>query len=271
MATELPADYANLTLLLKSRHLKKDKRVDIFLPPGFQAGTEYSLLVMNDGQDAQALHLRDVLHKAHHHGHLRPFVVAAAHVDSARLNEYGTAGVPDYAGRGNLAGSYTSFVLQELLPLLRERYRLSPLPAHNVFAGFSLGGLSAFDITWQHPQVFGRVGVFSGAFWWRRHSKNDELAMTDRIMHGVVRGSAKKEGLKFWLQAGTEDELEDRNHNGIIDAIEDTLDLIAELAMKGYDVQRDIRYVEIQGGQHNQRTWSQAMPDFLAWAFGKHP
>ncbi len=269
MVVAFPADYADLTLQLKSRHLKKEKRVDIFLPPNFQADTEYSLLVMNDGQDAPALHLKETVQQAHAHGNVRPFILAAAHVDKARLNEYGTAGIPDYAGRGNLAGAYTSFVLQELLPQLRQRYQLSPFAADNVLAGFSLGGLSAFDITWQHPNVFGKVGVFSGAFWWRRHSQNDELAMTDRIMHGVVRGSAKKEGLKFWLEAGTDDEREDRNHNGIIDAIEDTLDLIAELAMKGYDVQRDIRYIEIQGGQHNQHTWGRIMPDFLAWAFGR--
>jgi enterochelin esterase-like enzyme len=72
---------------------------------------------------------------------------------------------------------------------------------------------------------------------------------------------------QFWLQTGTEDEKDDRNHNGIIDSIEDTLDLIAELERKGFRWGRDIRYVEVKGGHHDQATWSAIMPDFLTWAF----
>ena len=74
---------------------------------------------------------------------------------------------------------------------------------------------------------------------------------------------------QFWLQTGTEDEKDDRNNNGVIDSIEDTLDLIAELEKKGFRWGRDIRYVEVKGGHHNQATWSAIMPDFLIWAFGK--
>ena len=66
----------------------------------------------------------------------------------------------------------------------------------------------------------------------------------------------------------------DRNNNGIIDSIDDTTDLIDELVKKGYHRdtdghRRDIRYVEIKGGKHNQDTWSAIMPDFLTWAFSK--
>jgi enterochelin esterase-like enzyme len=265
MLREEPATYAHQTWWLKSRHLRKEKRTDIYLPPQFVATETYPLLLLNDGQDAEALQLKATLHALMSHQQVPPFVLAAVHADQDRLYEYGTAGIPDYANRGNLADAYSCFVLYELLPALRQQYALALEPARNAVAGFSLGGLAAFDLAWNHPQVFGRVGVFSGSFWWRRHGDNDELANTDRIIHGIVRGSAKKEGLRFWFQAGTHDETADRNHNGIIDAIEDTLDLVAELVMKGYDVQRDIRYVEVQNGQHNQHTWGQVLPDFLRW------
>jgi enterochelin esterase-like enzyme len=55
----------------------------------------------------------------------------------------------------------------------------------------------------------------------------------------------------------------------VIDSIEDTLDLIAELEKKGFRWGRDIRYVEVKGGHHDQATWSAIMPDFLIWAFGQ--
>ena len=91
----------------------------------------------------------------------------------------------------------------------------------------------------------------------------------DRIAHSMIKGTATKPELKFWLQTGTQDETADRNKNGIIDSIDDTIDLIKELEAKGYKRPEDIRYVEVVGGSHSTETWAKAMPKFLVWAFGK--
>jgi hypothetical protein len=88
-------------------------------------------------------------------------------------------------------------------------------------------------------------------------------------MHGVIRNTASKPDLKIWLQTGTKDETADRNKNGIIDSIDDTVDLIKELENKGYDRPADIQYLEMVGGAHNVETWAEAMPKFLVWAFGR--
>jgi len=45
--------------------------------------------------------------------------------------------------------------------------------------------------------------------------------------------------------------------------------MIRELAAKGYDPLKDIRYLEIAGGHHDVGTWKQAMPEFLLWGWGK--
>jgi hypothetical protein len=55
----------------------------------------------------------------------------------------------------------------------------------------------------------------------------------------------------------------------VIDSIDDTQDLIAELLRKGYEKGRDIRYLEIAGGRHEVGTWAAAMPEFLSWGWGK--
>ena len=75
--------------------------------------------------------------------------------------------------------------------------------------------------------------------------------------------------MKFWFEAGTNDEKSDRNNNGIIDAIEDTLDLISELKTKGYKKDLDLVYKEVEYGEHNTNTWKMVLPEFLMWAFGK--
>ncbi|MEJ7666534.1 MAG: hypothetical protein WKG07_46960 [Hymenobacter sp.] len=52
-------------------------------------------------------------------------------------------------------------------------------------------------------------------------------------MHSLVAARLARPGQQFWLQAGTHDETNDRNGNGVIDAIDDTLDLLAALAGQG--------------------------------------
>ena len=91
----------------------------------------------------------------------------------------------------------------------------------------------------------------------------------DRIMHTIVKNTVAKPDLKIWLQTGTKDETSDRNKNGIIDSVDDTIDLIQELENKGFSRPQDIGYVEMVGGNHNTETWAKAMPKFLLWAFGR--
>ena len=150
------------------------------------------------------------------------------------------------------------------------RYR-APAFREKAFAGFSLGALSALDIVWEHAQEFSRVGLFSGSFWWRTKDKTDPAynEMTDRIMQRKVREGDYAPWLQFFFECGTEDEMEDRNQNGIIDSIDDTQDLIQELVIKGYDREKDIRYLQIDGGRHEVNTWARAMPEFLLWGWGR--
>lgn len=256
---------------LLSVPLNRAVHLTIILPPHYDAnGPALPLLLLNDGQDIPRLNLSGVLDSLYERQAIRPFVLVAPHANADRIQEYGTAARPDYMKRGSRAAAYTDFVLTELLPYIQKHYRVSPDPTQVAIAGFSLGGLSAFDIGFHHPSRFSRVGVFSGSFWWRMKkftsAYNDD---TDRIMHNLIRESTGQPAVKFWLQTGTNDETSDRNNNGVIDSIDDTLDIIRELEKKGYTQPADIRYVEVDGGEHNQRTWSAVMPDFLTWAFAK--
>jgi enterochelin esterase-like enzyme len=137
------------------------------------------------------------------------------------------------------------------------------------YAGFSLGGLSAMDIVWNHPKEFKLNGVFSGSFWWRDKCQDDvEFDETaHRIMHRQVQEGGYYPWLKFFFEVGTQDETADRNNNGIIDAIDDTIGLIEALKKKGYGYQ-DIKYLELKDGRHDVPTWARSFPDFLKWGWG---
>ena len=257
---------------LYSVPLSRSVRLDIILPPNYhQTTTNYPVLYLNDGQDLPRLRMHEVLDSLYNQAVIKPFVLVAIHTNADRIQEYGTAAQPDYMKRGSKANLYTDFVLTELLPYIQKHYRVQPGPTDAVFAGFSLGGLSAFDIVLHHPERFGSAGVFSGSFWWRSKKFNNAYDdETDRIMHSLVRNGSYNPRQKFWFQTGTLDETSDRNNNGVIDSIDDTLDLINELEKKGYHHDTNaIQYVEVVGGHHNPETWGAVMPDFLQWAFGK--
>lgn len=238
--------------------------IDIYLPPNFyKKKQKLPVLFLNDGQDATALELMNRLNTTFRRSQLVPFlVVGIKAVD--RMHTYGTSTKLDYMGRGSKARAYGHFITQELLPWLQEEYRASEAPQAHTFAGCSLGGLSALDIVWNYPDIFGQAGVFSGSLWWRSKAYDPKYPDANRIMHTQCKKAALRPGLRFWFQTGTLDETEDRNNNGIIDSIDDTKDLIAILRQLGYE---DIEYVEVEGGEHNPQTWGRIFPQFLRWGF----
>nr|WP_307735063.1 alpha/beta hydrolase-fold protein [Chitinophaga nivalis] len=220
------------------------------------AGDPEVLLLMNDGQDLPLL-LSAIPDSVW---------VLGIHAGLQRRQEYGTAGILDYQGQGRLAGQYTRFVIGELLPFLTAQYP-DAVFKRRAFAGCSLGGLSALDIVWRHPEIFQLAAVFSGALWWRSRAldagyRNDR----DRIMHRLIREGSYQPGLQFFFECGTADETADRNHNGIIDSIDDTRDLLAELERKGYEATA-LHYLEIPGGRHDIPTWKTAMEVLLQLPF----
>ncbi|WP_435355053.1 alpha/beta hydrolase [Emticicia sp. SJ17W-69] len=258
-------------LKIHSKFLKRDVIFDVILPPNYEnIPDKLSVLYLNDGQDMTALKIESTLNKLYRSNEIIPFVLVAIHTNENRMKEYGTAAMPDYKQRGNLAQQYNDFIINELYVKIVTNYHVSSQKEDNFFAGFSLGGLSAIDIVWANPDKFSKVGVFSGSFWWRKKAYEDGYDdHNDRIMHVLIRNGVFHEGQKFWFECGTNDEKDDRNGNGVIDSIDDTQDLITELINKGYQNGKDISYYEIKEGEHNQQTWSEAMPIFLKWLFGK--
>ena len=259
---------------LLSSALKRPVTIDLFLPASyFSSGKTFPFLIINDGQDAPLIRLKSILSRLVKKNEMDEIMVVAIHAGD-RMQEYGISSQSDFKKRGSKARLYSQFITEELVPLLVSNFRADPRSQRNAIAGFSLGGLSAFDIGWNHPDLFQRIGVFSGSLWWRSRGYDDGFDETKhRIVHQMVRLSLISEKQlktqKFWFQTGTHDESADRNENGIIDSIDDTLDLISELVKKGYRPYKDVAYCEVRNGKHNQQTWAKAMPEFLKWAFRK--
>lgn len=253
-----------------SKSLNNKRKIEIFLPPGYNTSntsTRYKVLYANDGQDMSSLELKKTLEDLYASQKIEKIIVVAIYATSERTREYGTAGIPNAQGLGNKAAAYNQFVISEVMPYINHTFLTLEGAANTAIMGASLGGLAAFDMAWHQPDLFGKVGVFSGSFWWRTDDTNVTTKQNSRIMHKIVRNSSKRPQLKFWFEAGTQDETSDRDGNGVIDAIQDTTELMDELRLKGYQPGLDMVYVQVKDGKHNQQTWAKVLPDFLKWAF----
>lgn len=256
------------TLVLASEHLSEKFTLEIFYPPAFGVNKEYPLLLLNDGQDAAGIELARILSDVYKYNVAKNAVVVAIHAVD-RMQTYGVASELDYKKRGSKAKAYTHFVIHECLPFILAQTGLKSF-SEQAIAGFSLGGLSAFDIAWHNPQVFSKVMACSASFWWRTKDLKDGYTDKDRIMHAIVRKTKTKPALKIWLQCGTLDEKEDRNNNGVIDSIDDMLDLVSELKQVGFVEREDLVHHEVIGGRHTLETYGMVIPYFLNWAWPKH-
>jgi enterochelin esterase-like enzyme len=227
-----------------------------------------SLLLINDGQDLCKMPFQELLAKVLQGTTLKPLLVVGIHCSEDRIQEYGMIHSVDYKGRGSKASLYRSFILEELIPYLESFQQVDRFD-EIAMAGFSLGGLSAFDLVWNEPGIFSKVGVFSGSFWWRSvdQSHRSYTEAGSRLMHVQVRNGSFQPRLKFFFACGDSDEAEDRNGNGVIDAIDDTIDLMRELLAKGYLEGRDFHYEQLSGGRHDVATWALAFPAFLRWGW----
>ncbi len=241
------------------------REVRVFLPPGGVTPAT-PLLVALDGQNMVAWRLAEAVAGLATKGAPPLPLVVAIPAGADRIEEYGLADTLDYAGRGKKAAEFQRVVLEVVLPAVRARYGLTPDPARTGIMGASLGGLAAFDLAWHHPEAFGFAGIFSGSFWWRSDNATPAAQQASRLVHRMVRATSRPPRLRFWFSVGTREEDGDRDGNGVIDAVQDTTELLTELERRGFRRGTDFAYFEIAGGEHNEATWARVLPGFLEWS-----
>jgi enterochelin esterase-like enzyme len=250
-----------------SRHLQRQVKLTVISTPVPDNKSELNLLLLNDGQDAAQFRVKEIVDSLYKKKLLQPLLIVAIAAGD-RTKEYGVSGQPDFMKRGDKADKYAAFIDDELYPFAKKRAGVRKFNSV-VLAGCSLGGLSAFDIAWDHADKIDKVGIFSGSFWWR--DKDDKTAdysdEKDRIILNKIHSSRKKPHLQYWFYAGGKEETNDRDKDGIIDVVDDTKDLVDLIKSKNVCPADDIVYSEDPNGIHDYTSWSNHLPQFLLWAF----
>ncbi|HET6805021.1 MAG TPA: alpha/beta hydrolase-fold protein [Frateuria sp.] len=264
--------------------------VTVYLPPGYaRSNARYPVLYANDGQDMQAVGLQATLSKLYGEHAIEPLIVVAVDMLKDRASGYGLSdrargrsvvGGSRIGAIGIKAADYSSWLATALVPYVDAHYRTRADARQRTVMGWSLGALNAFNLGWQYPRVFGKVGAMSPSFWLAGDRSGATAVQRSRLAQAMVDRGPKRAGLKFWFAAGTAEETNDRDRDGVIDVVDDLQDLVE--GYRGNGVRRrglrqlgysttgtdpDVTVFLLPGGHHQQASWAKMLPVFLRWAF----
>lgn len=248
-------------------------------------------LYVDDGQDAEAVALFETVASLDAAGEIRAPVVVAIDMPPDRMGAYGfsdrAAGAAvvaptRYGNVGARAQAYSEWLAHVLVPRVEARFKRRPVAASRAILGWSLGGAHAFNMAWQYPEVFGRAGAFSPSFWLATNSRDAASIARTRIARSMLAHGAPPD-LRLFLAIGTDEEKDDRDGDGVNDALDDVRELVdgnadsPGLRGLGYRIAGDGRHVAgrgdvalyvLPGGIHRQSSWGRMLPAFLRWAYG---
>lgn len=150
-------------------------------------------------------------------------------------------------------GEYADFLLEEVLPLVEQRYAISTDPLMRGICGGSSGGNAVVTAAWMRPDGFGRVAAFNSSF----------AQIPGGNPYPALLASEPPKPLRILLHAAHRDlDWNQRDHNWFAE----NLETAAAFARAGYD----IRLVLGDGG-HSPNHGGVLLPDVLRWLWRPTP
>ena len=244
----------------------------VYVPAQYDAKTPACLMIFQDGHafvnpkgDYRIPHVFDNLIYRRE----MP-VTLAVFINPGRAPEQPVASANDWGDRSSnrpqeynaLDDKYARVIVDELLPLLNERYAISADPDYRAIAGASSGAIAAFTVAWHRPDQFRKVISTIGSFTNIRggHAYPD-----------LIRAEERKP-IRIFLQDGVNDNRGRRRndpnaaYNAEWDWHAQNRRMVAALTEKGYDV----NYV--WGiGTHSNKQGGAILPEMLRWLWRDYP
>lgn len=186
---------ANVQILSNSfamPQLSRTRRIWLYLPPDYNATTKrYPVIYMQDGQNlfdnatafAGEWQVDETLNKLHSEGDYGAIVVGIDNGGGQRINEYSPWNNPQYGG--GQGDAYVDFIKETLKPHIDANFRTLPEPQFTCIFGSSLGALIATYGAARFPEVFGKVGSFSPAYWFSLDNLNQFILTNPANISGL--------------------------------------------------------------------------------------
>lgn len=240
--------------------LGRTRRVWLYLPPGYATSqARYPVLYMHDGQNvfdastsfAGEWGVDETLDSLHARGDSGVIVVAVDNGQQKRMDEYSPWRNAKYGG--GEGDAYVDFLAHTLKPYIDAHYRTQSDRLHTGVAGSSMGGLISLYAALKYPDVFGRVGVFSPAFWFAPE------------IYRLARHAHPRPGTRIYLVAGGKEGDTPQVYSDDLRRMADTL------AAAGFSLGGDVRATIRPDGMHAEWFWRREFPQAYRWLFHDGP
>jgi predicted alpha/beta superfamily hydrolase len=247
-----------------SKILNNDRDVLVYLPPGYEATKKrYSVLYLQDGQNlfdgatsfipGKEWRVDETAQRLIAAGKIEPLIIVGINnAGKDRINEYTPAEDAKYK-MGGKADLYGRMLVEELKPFIDAHYRTKKGAQYTGLGGSSLGGLISIYLALKYWAVFGRAAAVSPSVWFANK----------QIVH-YVEALPKKPKVRIWMDIGTK---EGGTTEEAQQTVSDARVLKETLIKKGWELGKDLKYVEAEGAQHNEAAWAARVESILTFLF----
>jgi len=255
----------NVTVLTKEfelPNLHRKRTVRLYLPPGYHKSKEsFPVVYMHDAQnifDEETASygewgVDETLNKLYRDQNVKLIVVGIDNGESKRLDEYSPWKNKVYGG--GEGDDYLNFLVNTLKPHIDANYKTLADKKNTAIIGSSMGGLISHYAGLKYPTVFGKIGVFSPAFWFAPQIK--EYAKK----HGGL-----KDTRMYFLAGGKEGS--NTAYNEISQTVKDMNAMVRTLKNQGFTPSNVISKV-VPEGKHNEKLWRTNFEESILWLFKK--
>ncbi|GLC24675.1 alpha/beta hydrolase [Roseisolibacter agri] len=157
------------TFTIASTVLGETRRINVYVPPGYDRGPDVRLpvLYMPDGGMAEDfLHVAGLVQVLTGNGGMRPFILVGIENTERRRDMTGPTDVASdrkIAPRVGGSAAFRTFIRAELMPRVRARYRTT---GETAIVGESLAGLFVVETFLREPDLFDTYVALDPSLWW---------------------------------------------------------------------------------------------------------
>lgn len=248
-AQESTASKQVSTFTIEASQLKTSRKIWLYLPKNYETSTKkYPVIYMHDAQNlfdaktsfAGEWNVDEKLDSLN----AQVIVVGIENGGEKRLEELTPYKNEKYGG-GN-ADKYLEFIVNTLKPEIDKKYRTKPNTKNTTIMGSSLGGLTSFYAVIKYPDIFGKAGVFSPAFWINRKDINDYMTNSKKLKAKIYFLCGDSEG-------DDDSMVTDLNH----------MELLLN-TNRCYCLHLNKKVI-VKGGHHNEKLWRDGFVKAILW------
>ena len=226
-----------------STYTEKMRRCHVYLPAEYFTNPtkKFPVLYLQHGMGeneygwAEQGHTAQIMDNLIAEGKAVPCIIVMDNgLNTRRPGEQGGFG---RGGFGGFSEGFKNVLFNDIIPMVEKNYRVIADPQHRAYAGLSMGGMQAREITLANPDKFAYVGSFSSGAW-----NVDQVKASE--------GFAKNVKLLFMSGGGKE-------NMGCVEAAKNIKEQLGMNAV-GY---------ESPGTAHEWHTWRRSLYQFAQLMF----